>query len=109
MARYAFTVFSNPVAGQEQEYNRWYDEQHLGDVLKVPGFVAAQRFKLAQPDPDVPAQYLAIYQFDCDDLQNTMTALQERAGTQDMPLSPALEVRGVKAFIYEAITDLRRR
>ena len=109
MARYAFTVFSKPVTGQEQEYNRWYDEQHLGDVLKVPGFVAAQRFKLAQPDADVPAQYLAIYQIDSDDLQQTMTALQGRAGSKDMPLSPSLDVQGVKAFIYEAITDLRRK
>jgi len=108
MPRYAFTVFSKPVAGQEQEYNRWYGEQHLGDVLKVPGFVAAQRFKLAQPDPVAPAQYLAIYQIESDNLQQTMTALQERAGTKDMPLSPALDVQGVKAFIYEAITDLRR-
>ena len=41
---YYFFVFSNPVAGHEDEYNKWYNEQHAPDVVAVPGFVTAQRF-----------------------------------------------------------------
>ena len=46
MPTHRLIVFTQPAAGQEAEYNRWYDEVHLGDVLEVDGFVAAQRFAL---------------------------------------------------------------
>ena len=47
MAKYKFIVFSKPVAGKEEEYNDWYQNRHLGEVVQTPGFVAAQRFSLA--------------------------------------------------------------
>jgi len=46
MAKYVFVVMTNAVAGQEAEFNRWYDEEHLADVLKLPGMVSAQRFQV---------------------------------------------------------------
>src|SRR5271155_4214779 len=63
---YYFFVFSNPVAGHEDEYNKWYNEQHAPDVVAIPGFVTAQRFvKNDLPlyrmvDLQVP-KYLIIY------------------------------------------------
>ncbi len=49
MAKYTFVVLSNPTTpAQEAEYNEWYNKIHIADVLNVPGFVAAQRFKLAE-------------------------------------------------------------
>jgi hypothetical protein len=36
--KYILVVMSNPVPGREQEYNTWYDTQHLPDVLQNPGF-----------------------------------------------------------------------
>ena len=109
MARYVYTVFSNAVAGQEKEYNRWYNEQHLDDVLRVAGFVSAQRFKLAQPDPQAPAQYLAIYNIDSNDVQKTLAQLVELAGKPQMPISPALDMQVVKTFLYEQITDVKHK
>ena len=44
MAKYTFVVLTNPTSGKEAEYNKWYNDQHIPDVLNVPGFVAAQRF-----------------------------------------------------------------
>ena len=41
---YDFLVFSGAAAGHEDEYNKWYNEQHALDVVAVPGFVSAQRF-----------------------------------------------------------------
>ena len=46
MPKYTFMVLTNPVEGQEDIYNDWYNNRHLADVLKVPVFVSAQRFKL---------------------------------------------------------------
>jgi hypothetical protein len=39
-------VFSKPPERvSDEEYNRWYDF-HLGEILVVPGFVAARRYRL---------------------------------------------------------------
>ena len=39
-------VFSRPPAHiSDDEYNRWYDV-HLGEILVVPGFAAARRYRL---------------------------------------------------------------
>jgi hypothetical protein len=46
MAKHVFVVFTNPVEGKEATYNDWCDNRHLPDVLDVPGFVSAQRFRL---------------------------------------------------------------
>jgi len=65
---------------REAEFNKWYDDVHLPDVLSVPHFVAAQRYKLAGPanknEPE--AQYLAVYELDTDDTRSAMKALGER-------------------------------
>jgi hypothetical protein len=108
MARYVYTIFSNAVSGKEDEYNRWYSEQHLDDVLRVPGFVAAQRFRLAVEDAAAPAQYLAIYELETDDPQKTLAELHACAGTRAMPISPALDVVTLKALLYGAITAHKR-
>src|SRR5215469_214807 len=47
MAKHTFLVLTNPVQGKEKEYNDWYTNQHIPDVVSVPGIVAAQRYKLA--------------------------------------------------------------
>ena len=35
--------------GREDEYNDWYSNTHIPEVLAVPGFVGARRFKVHQP------------------------------------------------------------
>src|SRR5579862_5955497 len=71
---YYFFVFSNPVAGHEDEYNKWYNEQHAPDVVAVPDFVTAQRFvKNDLPlyrmvDLQVP-KYLVVYKIVTDDVE----------------------------------------
>ncbi len=57
-----FLVFSNPAAGKEAEFNSFYD-RHVGDAMKLPGFVSAQRFVLSPRGPkDPPFRYLTIYE-----------------------------------------------
>jgi len=105
MARYCYVVFSNPVAGKEAEYNRWYTEVHLRDVLAVPGFVAAQRFRLADDSAAGAHRYLALYEIETDDVQKTLADLGSRAGTPAMLISEALDVSGVSATHFVAITE----
>jgi len=93
MEKHMFVVFTNAVEGQENIYNEWYTDVHLKDVLQVPGIVAAQRFKLSDVQRDAPPfpwQYLALYEIETDDLNRTLAALRERAGTSAMVISNAV-------------------
>jgi hypothetical protein len=64
---------------REEEFNKWYDEVHLPDILSTPQFVAAQRYKLAGPPSksEPEATYLAIYEIEGDDTRAAMKALGE--------------------------------
>jgi len=70
-----FVVLTNPIEGEDTAFNKWYDTQHLPEVLDVPGVVAAQRYDIAElkvpDDQDLPAQlppathrYMVIYELD---------------------------------------------
>ena len=70
---------------REEEFNRWYDEVHVPDILTIPHVVAAQRFRLARDTSrssspwaaeDGP-RYLAIYELDTDDPDIILRALGE--------------------------------
>ena len=59
MAENLFLVLTNPIEGEEDAFNKWYDAQHVPEVLDVPGVIAAQRYDLAEvtvsEDEDLPA------------------------------------------------------
>jgi hypothetical protein len=61
-------ALTNPVAGREAEFNQWYDDVHVKDLVAVPGIVAAQRFVLVPSDAmgAQPYQYVAMYQLEGD-------------------------------------------
>jgi hypothetical protein len=44
----------------EAEWNRWYDEVHVPELLSVPGFHSATRFQ----ERGAPRRYLALYEVD---------------------------------------------
>lgn len=104
MATHTLLVFSNPIEGREAEYNRWYDEQHLPDVLKVPGVSAAQRFRLGEGQKG-DQRYLAVYELNTNDAAAVTGELAKRAGTDAMPMSDALDTRSLGMTVYEAVSD----
>ena len=104
MAKYTFVVLSNPTTpGQEAEYNEWYNKVHIPDVLNVPGFVAAQRCKVADAQLDGYSgahRYLALYEIETDDLQGALNDLASRRDTPDMVMSDAIDLKNAAAFIF---------
>jgi hypothetical protein len=91
MVSYNFIVFSNPVDGRELAYNDWYDNVHLGEVLAVPGFVAADRFRVLAKGEETPRfGYVAIYQMDTHDPRATLSELTGRAARGEIRMSDAL-------------------
>lgn len=49
--------FMNIGAEHEQEFNRWYDKEHLAERVAIPGFLEARRY-VAE---DAPERYLGVY------------------------------------------------
>ena len=105
---YVYVVRSAPVAGREDEYNRWYTDRHLKDVLAVPGFVSAQRFMVADPMAEgAPTQpYLALYNMRTDDPQAILATLVSLTETGRMEITDAFDQEAVSAVLYEAVTPL---
>jgi len=108
MPTHRLIVFTQPTAGKEAEYNRWYDEVHLRDVLEVDGFVAAQRFALSDAQigdvaEKTPGRYLAIYEIEADSLEAALEKLN--AGSDTMELSDALDMDTAIAIAFSAIGE----
>jgi len=84
-------ALTNAVQGRDEEYNTWYNQRHLVDILKVPGITAAKRYRLSGAQPSDGAwKYLAIYEIDTDDLNSVVQEIKRRWGTDVMPLTDAL-------------------
>lgn len=107
MAQFKYLVFTSPLEGREDEYNDWYTNIHLPDLLNVPGIYAAQRFRLSRhqrSDNPCPGEYLAIYEIESDDVTATFAELKKRAGSPAMVLSPAMSP-DVTHFVFEPCTQ----
>lgn len=110
MTRYSLLVVSNAADGLEDEFNRWYSEQHLGDVLRVPGFCCAQRFMFNAGEPGSALhqwRYAAVYEFESDEPNLQFEELSRRAGTSEMPMSAGLDMGSVATALLIPITERR--
>lgn len=105
MKKFTWLVMTNCDPAHEREFNTWYDDIHLADLLKIPGVVAARRAQLAGQQAkfvdgvlmlcdsksiDAKFRYLAFYNIESNDVASVLETIKARAGTSDMPISPFL-------------------
>ena len=102
MGHYKLVVLSDALDQRDDEFNDWYDNVHLKDVLAVDGIVAAQRFKLLSGDK---WKYLALYELECEDPAPVVEELQSRAGTDVMAISDAFDLANHFMAVAEPIGD----
>jgi hypothetical protein len=78
--KYHFMVFSNAANGKEDTYLKWYEGQHIHDLLAIPGFVAAQFFKLSDTQYAGAQQqhYLMVWEIETDDLPRVFADVKAR-------------------------------
>jgi hypothetical protein len=108
MAKHVLLVYSNPAEGAEDEYNRWYNEVHLPEVVQTEWFVRAERFKFDDGAPGAAEQrYLAVYEVETDDVELAKKALGEAAGSFRM--SPAFDVKTAKLAWASAVSPVVER
>src|SRR2546423_9736761 len=53
-------VWCDVPADKEEEFNRWYNEEHLAERLAVPGFLSAARYEAVKGTP----RHLACYELE---------------------------------------------
>lgn len=64
VGEHVFLALTNPVEGRRAEFERWYDQEHVPDILAVEGFVSGERIWLDEEESGgYPAQWshLALY------------------------------------------------
>ena len=53
-------IWADIPADKEEEHNRWYNEEHLGDILGMPGFLSGARYVALRGAP----KYLTCYELE---------------------------------------------
>lgn len=107
MSKHEFLVLSTPREGDDIEFNRWYSDVHIPDVLAVPGVVSAQRFRIMETraaDPALPRwRYVAIYTIDSEDPDDVLREIRSRSGTPAMVASETLDRTQTASFLLAPI------
>jgi len=105
MAKHILLLLNNSVEGKDAEFNDWYDNTHLADVLREAGFTRARRYTLAKVDQESDYRYAAIYEVETDDPADNMRRLLEGTRAGKIPLTPALDLTNLKMIMFEQITE----
>lgn len=109
MAKGLLIVLSKPSSEERDgEYNDWYDDTHLVDLVNVPGVTSASRYKLAgtqmREGASLGLPYLAIYELEGDDLSQVTAAISGGAGDGGFRMSDAIDLDTAEAVVFELIT-----
>ena len=107
MARTIMAVYSNPISPErDEEYNTWYNDVHLADLMGVPGFVGATRYRLADDmgKGTAPSEhrYLALYEVEGDPVA-AYAELRSRNGT--MEVSDSLDGSGTRVMFWVPVEN----
>jgi hypothetical protein len=78
MSRYLFFAFSDcKDPARQDEFNKWYSNTHVPDMLKIPGMISATRWEGAIDKPKQSRKYLALYELETDDIEKFDAKVRE--------------------------------
>ena len=72
-------------AEREAEFNRWYNEEHINNLLGVPGFLSAGRYVALQGGP----KYLSMYELEEPNVLRS-AAFLDQVRYKSVPMAPAV-------------------
>lgn len=110
MTRYYYFAFSDcKDPSREDEYNEWYGNVHIPDMLETPGMIRATRWESADSADKTVRKYLALYELEADDLDdfNRKVAVvgrstMDRGRFSDLPVFDAHNVPRIYRQIMPA-------
>ena len=99
--KHIVVVLTEPTHGREAEYNEYYENLHLDEVLATTDWSSAQRFKLsAEQGMACPLPYLAYYEVEAD---NAASVLENLNATRSQRVqSDALNRNTAGVWVFSA-------
>ena len=98
--RSIFLVYTDLVDSKyDEEFNAWYDTQHLPQLLELPGFLDAARYVAVKGGP----KYLAAYELETVDAVRTPQFLNRPIPPWDRRMSPRVIGRNFTRIVGEQI------
>lgn len=86
-------VSSKSLPGREEEYVSWYLNEHIADVLAVPGFNSGQFFRSLDASGKDLGEFKAVYQVEAEEPSVLIGAFMGRIG--EMHVSAAIDPASV--------------
>jgi hypothetical protein len=103
-------VFTEPTPGREDDFNRWYAQQHLPDVLALEGFGSAARYAVSavksRSGAEPPARYLTVYELDGDPVE-ALATLSAAIAAGDIEMDSSIDTTRTRSFVFDALDDPR--
>jgi hypothetical protein len=101
----AAILYSNmtPPPALEEEFNRWYDEEHIPLRMGVPGFRSAQRYKERGT-----SNYLVVYELDSPGVLDTAAYRAVKNHPSERTRQMLAAVSGFTRYLGESIFERRR-
>ena len=76
--KHMVVVLTEPTEGYDEEFNDYYENVHLEEVIATTGWTSAQRFQLTdQAGAKCPLPYLALYEAEGDSAESVIKKLNE--------------------------------
>jgi hypothetical protein len=88
-ARHILSINSRALPSREADYDRWYRDIHVGEVLALPGFLSCHRYRQLGMDGQPTDIFVAQYEVETDDPAALLQALF--AATPTMRLTDAID------------------
>lgn len=105
--RFIQIVFSNPAEGKDDEFNDWYDNVHIPDLLAIPGMLSAQRYKLHDAEiyrmeGGMPPEhrYCLIYEME-GDVDAIMSKIQQEVAAGKISMADCLDMSSWRLSFWD--------
>jgi hypothetical protein len=89
----------------EEDFNRWYEDEHLAERMGIPGFINARRFRALEGTP----KYLALYDLESPEVLQS-PPYRHIVGPGKSPWTQRMEAqfKNFKRNVYVSISERRR-
>ena len=94
-------VWADVPGEKEQDFNRWYNEEHLEDLLAIPGVLNAARYEAVKGGP----KHLACYELENPQVMESdgFRRLRENVSEWSKRCSPSIIATSYISNLYEMI------